>query len=478
MKIVFIQPKGYPLHPERAYEPLNLGYLAAYLQQNGDRDIKIHICAYERDRDVTKDAATSNIVGITATSPMMTHGKALAKQIKKINPQAVIVFGGSHPSALPESTLDDKNIDVVVRGEGEVTVFKLVEAIERGGSLETIPGVSYKLSGKIVHNPNRELIQDIDTIPYPARDLLMQERFTKRFYRMFGQRSAWVLSSRGCPFQCSYCASKCVWGRKWRARSPQNIIGEIEELIDKYGINRVDFADDTFTVSKNRILSFCELLKKNKIGISWGCNVHANTIDKEMLEAMKATGCKEIWIGVESGSPRILKELKKGTDIAKIREAFKVSKEVGLPRRAYLMIGSPSENLETIRETEALIDEIKPDYAGFTILTPFPGCELYAHARKMGFIPDDVDWSAIEIYNKATMPTEYLSKEELNRQFKRLSRSVAYLEKKKRFSLSYLIYRGWIEVRATPLIEYPSLFKKFWIYLKNSLFWRSSSGSL
>jgi len=467
MKIVLIQPK-HCVHPDRAFEPLNLGYLAAYLRSKGYNDIAIHIGAYESDRKIIADAAGADVVGMTATSPMMTHAQRLAAGIKRTNPEAVVVLGGSHPSALPESTLTDQNVDVVVRGEGEETLYELVGAIGNGSGFESVDGISYRRGEQIRHNPDRDFAEDVDKFPYPARDLLKQERFTERFCQMYGERAAWVLSSRGCPFECAFCASQCVWRRRWRARSPENVVGEIQQLISEYGITRLNFADDTFTVKKSRVLRFCELLEKEKINISWACNVHANTVDKEVLTAMKATGCKEIWVGVESGSPQILKELKKDTSTQKIKDVFKISKDVGIVRRAYLMIGSPSEDLNTIKETEALVDEIEPDCAGFTILTPFPGCELYERAKAEGYLYDDMDWSQVDL-NRATLPTKGLSKDALNSEYQRLFRKMALVERKKKFSFRYLAYRGWIEVRATPIYEFPSLLFKFWRYLRLTL---------
>lgn len=467
MKIVFIQPRHF-VHPDRAYEPLNLGYLAAYLRSKEYNDVSIRIGAYERDKDILSDAVTADVVGITATSPMIKHGKFLAQEIKKGNPDTKIVVGGTHPSALPDSTLKDEKFDIAVRGEGEITMYELVKAIEEGRSLEEIAGISYRIDGKIHHNPPRELIEDLDVLPYPARDLLMQEKFSKRFYRMFGVKSAWVYSSRGCPFQCAYCASHCVWTRKWRARSAENVIGEIKDLVENYGVGRIDFADDTFTVNKKRVLRFCELLRQENLGITWGCNVHVNTVDNEMLEAMRASGCDEIWMGVESGSPKILKEYAKGSTIEQVRKAFQAAKEVGIMSRAYLMIGAPSESKETIEETEKLLEEIQPDYVGFTILTPFPGCEFYDLAKKQEFLNDEIDWAKIDL-DKATVPTKYLSRSELNSEHKRLTQKYVSQEKKKRFSLWYLFYRGWLEIKATPLREYPILITKFWNYLRRTM---------
>lgn len=422
MKITLIQPRvGH--NPLYIHEPLNLGYLASYLIENGYKDVDIHIGAFETDDNIIASSSDADIVGFTATSPMMKHAKELARKINEANPKTAIIFGGSHPSVLTENTLRNENIDIVVRGEGEITMLKVVQAIEMGQPIDMIKGISHKKGEKIVHNPDRELIKDIDSIPFPARHLMYQKKFLEIGYKKYGDCGAWIFSSRGCPYYCTYCASWRIWTRKWRARSPENMIKEICDLIDKYGVNRINFADDTFTISRNRVVEFCNALKKEKMKISWGCNIRANTVDKELLELMRGTGCRDVWIGVESGSPVILKELKKGITVAQIKNAFKWSKEAGLKRRAYLMIGSPKESEETINQTEQLIEEIEPDIAEFSILTPYPGCENYDIAKKEGYVSDDMDWSKVDIFSSdcALMDTQYLSKEEVRREHERLS---------------------------------------------------------
>lgn len=422
MKVSLIQPKvGH--NPFYIHEPLNLGYLAAYLIENGYKDIDIHISAFEDDDRIISAASDADIIGFTATSPMMSHAQELAMKIKRINPSSVVIFGGTHPSVLTENTLQNRFTDIVVRGEGEVTMLKVVQAVESRLPLNTIKGISYRNKGGIVHTPDRELIEDIDGIPFPARDLMSQNRFLDLGFKKYGDRGAWIYSSRGCPYHCTYCASWRIWTRRWRARSPQNIIKEINELVDKYHVNRINFADDTFTISKRRVIEFCDLLKREISQVSWGCNIRADTVDKELLEIMNGAGCTDVWIGVESGSPVILKDLKKGITIEQIKNAFKWSKEVGLKRRAYLMIGSPKESRDTISMTETLIDNIDPDIAEFSIFTPYPGCENYEIAKKDGYISDDIEWSEIDLFSRdcGLMNTQYLSKEDIKREHERLS---------------------------------------------------------
>ena len=422
MKITLVQPRvGH--NPSYIHEPLNLGYIAAYLIERGYKNVDIHIGAFETDKRIISEASDADIVGFTATSPMMKHAEELAKQIKEENPKAVIAFGGSHSSVLPENSLKSENIDVVVRGEGEMTMLEIVRAVESGTSFKEITGVSYKNKGAIIHNPDRDLIRDIDTIPFPARNLMCQDKFLEIGYKKYGDRGAWIFSSRGCPYHCTYCASCSIWTRKWRARAPENIIKEIRELINAFDVDRINFADDTFTISRKRVEEFCNLLKRENLQIAWGCNVRVDNVDKNLFEVMQSAGCTDVWIGAESGSPVILKDIKKGITLTQIKNTFKWSKEAGLKRRAYLMIGSPKESKETILQTEKLVDEIEPDTLEFSILTPYPGCENYEMAKKEGYVRDNEDWSKIDLFssNSALMDTQYLSKDEIRKEHKRLS---------------------------------------------------------
>lgn len=460
MKIVLIQPKAYAHNPTHVNEPLNLGYLASYLRENGYKNIKILIGAFLSDKQLIDISSKADIVGFTATSPMMTHGKKIAEAVKLKNPSVNIVFGGSHPSVAVENTLQNSFIDVVVRGEGEVTFYELVRAFETNSSLKEIDGISYKENNIIINNQNRTLIENIDLLPFPARDIFDQKQFTKRAYIGSEKNIAWVLSSRGCPNRCTYCASHEIWTRKWRARSAQNIVAEIQELITKYNVNRIDFADDTFTVNKKRVIEFCELLKAEKMDISWGCNSIVNNVDKELFGAMRSAGCEEIWMGVESGSPQILKEIKKGISIDKVKEAFDLSKEAGLKRHGYFMLGAPSESKETINQTEQLIREINADSISLTVLTPYPGCDLYISAKENGLVRDDMDWSRIDLHymNIAAIPTPNISKQELIEEHNRLIKEFQ-IQKIDNNALN--VKKVLYILQFTPVKEYPSLALKF-----------------
>lgn len=472
MRVVLIQPKAYRHAPDWVYEPMNLGYLASYLISHGYKKVKVKIGAWDTEKNIIKEASKADVVGITATSPMFIHGLHLAQQIKRSGRNPLIVFGGTHATCLPESTLKNPDIDLVVRGEGEVTFLEIVKTVEESGEFKSVLGISFRQSDRIHHNPPRPLIEDLDSIPPPSRKLTRLNKFSEIYRMSLGKRTANMLSSRGCPFQCTYCASHTVWTRKCRMRSPKNILEEIADLIERYKIKRIHFHDDTFTIDKNRVIDFCDEVKKSGLRFEWGCNIHVNTVDRELLQKMREAGCVEIWVGVESGSPEILKEIKKNSNISKIKEVFADSKDLSIKRHAYLMVGVSAENRETIQATRQLVDEIQPDIAAVTIFTPYPGCEAYEEAKKLGYVKDDMDWSNVDLHHTVSMPTSYLSKDELTEEFQKLAKEYSHFKRQApKIGLSDKIR---FKIKTATLRDYPRLIVKLiikifrlpWILIK------------
>lgn len=405
MKIVFIQPKTIF---GNTWEALNIGYMGAYLRAHGYNNIGFFSGFFDKDEEIIQGCHDADIIGFSCTSPQMKHALELAKKIKTKNNW--IVFGGVHPSALPNDTLKNKCVDAVVIGEGEKAILEIVK-----GNREIIIQMPY--------------IQNLDELPFPDRLLIKQERNIQQAYRDNNLRIASIFSSRGCPFQCAFCASHCVWTRQVRFRSYQGVLDEFEQVAKDLKIDFIKFSDDTFGLKKDWILSFCQEKMKKSIATPWGCNVRVNTIDEEMLKWMKRAGCKEVWAGVESGSPKILQDMKKGITVDQVKKAFKITKEMGFFRRAYILLGMPNESYEDIKMTEELIDEIKPDQVGFTILAPYPGTEFYNPE-----IHKNVDWSLVDEYGNQLTRTKYLTNSELVSEQKRLVKKyqnvITYRQKK------------------------------------------------
>lgn len=389
MKIVLVQPKSF-----HTWEALNIGYLASYLKAHGYTDVDFYSGFFDSDEEIIQGCRGADLIGFSCTSPQFNHGLALARRVK--TPDNYIVFGGFHSSALPQDVLEHPCIDAVVAGEGEEAFLDIAR-----GNRE-----------RIVRKP---MIQDLDSIPFPDRKVMKQERNLQRSLELHGRRIAAIFSTRGCPFRCTFCASHAVWTRTQRQRSPENVMEEFLQVVRDCRADFITFADDEVGIKPETIMEFSELKVRKGEKTPWGCNVVASTLTHEMLKVMRAANCQELWIGVESGSPRIMKDTRKPISVDRVKKAFRMAKDLGFVRRAYFLLGMPGESHEDIRLSEALIDEIEPDVVGFTILAPYPGTAYYNPE-----LHKDVDWSQVDEYQNELTSTRFLSNEDLRREQDRL----------------------------------------------------------
>jgi radical SAM superfamily enzyme YgiQ (UPF0313 family) len=411
MRILLIDPPFYRfIGYYNRYFPLGLAYLAAVLRKE-----RHEVIIY--DADFTKEAvemefsfleekypeyvaALNNLehpiwqeakevisqfkpdlVCITAMTTKMGSAFRLAEISKEYNPNLLVVMGGPHPTLKPEEVLKNSEaVDLVVRGEGEKIISEIAKP---KASFKNIKGISYRNKNKIIHNPPQEPIRELDSIPFPARDLLMSEKFYNP------EDMGLLMASRGCPFQCTFCSSKGIWGRGTRFRSVDNIINEIEEVIRAYGTKQFSFKDDIFTLSRERIIEFCQKLKQRNININWDCNIRVGLIDKDLLYIMRKAGCNGVKIGIESGNQRILNLMKKGITIEQIEKTAKILNKAGIHWTGYFMMGLPTETKEEIKETLYLMKKIKPDYASLSVYEIFPGTELFTMGIEKGLVQCD-----------------------------------------------------------------------------------------
>lgn len=393
MHIVFVHPNvGFKGH---TWEATGIGYLISYLRKHfkGTLDIEFYSGFYDSDEQIIDACKDADVIGFSCTSPQYKHGLELSKQVNtKVN---WIVFGGIHPSALPHLLLKEDCIDAVVVGEGERAMLQLISDVDKG----------IDISKRIYRS---DYVKNLDDIPFPDRKTIKNERNIQQAYQDEGIRITSVLSSRGCPFSCSFCCSNVLWGRRLRFRSPSNILDEIEQLIREWDIGFLKFSDDTFTVNKHRVTDFCKLKIERGIKIPYGANAHVNTLDEELLKHLAESGCQELWYGVESGSPRILEDMRKNTDIGRIKTVFKLTKEYGIKTRAYFLLGIPSETVEDIAMTENLCDELQPDIVGFTLLSPFPINDYFDYESMAVW-----DWSTFDEYGNDWVHTKTLTNKKL-----------------------------------------------------------------
>ena len=381
------------------YPPMGLLYIAASAKKiHGDRfhievlDTQVERMGYSQ---IEKTIAQKrpDIVGISCMTFLLLDALKVARIVKKVNPQSHIVFGGTHPTIYPKEMVSQPEVDSIVVGEGEYAFSELLDALANGRGLSGIKGVGFKQNGTIVINPRREFIQDLDNLPFPDRDLVPG----RKYYNLLGKGKQFMtslLTSRGCPFNCTFCTKKD--GRVCRMRSPENVVREIEECTSK-GITDFDIIDDTFTLNRKRVLAIADLIIDKKLKITMDLRSRVDTVDQELLDRVAQAGCNRIRFGVESGDIEVLKNLKKGITLEQVRNAFKMAKKAGIVTFAYFMLGSPGETEKEIKSSIALAKELNPDFAQFLITTPFPATELYESGREKGILKGDF-WREFSVY--------------------------------------------------------------------------------
>jgi anaerobic magnesium-protoporphyrin IX monomethyl ester cyclase len=396
MDILLIEPPFERLQGvKRCFFPLGLTYLAAYLRNKG-YTVSIYDVEYSRDTGIIPYAEAAKsyekyLEGLkNEQHPVWQEVKLVLRQI---NPQIVgisctkLVFGGCHPTVLADQVLSSSLVDFVIRGEGELTFSGLIEALENNTSLAKIDGLSFKINDRIHHGPPRKLIPDLNQLPYPARDLLRDA------HGYDSEDMGLIMGSRGCPFQCTYCASKNMWGRRVRYRSAQNIIGEIRAVQEQFGTFQFSFEDDSFTTNPKLIGEFCRQLIEQNLKISWSAITRINLLSDELIKQMRNAGCNHIRVGIESGSDKVLRATQKGLTVDQMRVGAKVLHRQGIYWSAYFMMGLPSETEEDILASIRLMHEIKPDYCTLSIFTPYPGTAIFDELKQKEMVSENMNWS-------------------------------------------------------------------------------------
>jgi radical SAM superfamily enzyme YgiQ (UPF0313 family) len=369
--------------------PLGLLYVAAVLEREGHEVRVFDIHPYD-DKDLPGLAAyRPDVIGMTILTDYWPRAVKVAAFVGQAIPNATFVIGGIHVTTMPEESLEALGADVAVLGEGEYTMRELCGRIARKEGWTDVAGIMFKdAAGAFVRTTARPYIENLDEVPMPARHLLNFEQYLippGMVRGRWSERSTTVITSRGCPYACIWCASHCIFGRKVRRRSVANVIDEVEHLIKDYRIDTIWFIDDTFTLYKKWVMEFCRELPARGLRLSWGCQAHVKTADEEMFTAMKKAGCVQLDFGVESGSDRVLKALRKNSSADAIRRAFGIARKVGIRTMATFMFGSPAEELEDVEATMRLAREIKPDFASSFFITPYPGTELMDMAKANGW---------------------------------------------------------------------------------------------
>ncbi|MBU1164136.1 B12-binding domain-containing radical SAM protein [Patescibacteria group bacterium] len=422
MKILLIRPKNTKAFSLFAKAggltiPLGISYIAALLMKKGYQvkvlDNLLENLEFQEIEEYIRDY-NPDIVGISATTVDIYQGFQIAKITKKINKNMLLVIGGHHVTTLPEETVKNENVDVVVVGEGEQTALELVEAVKNKKSFKEIKGLYYKENDQIVFTGQRELIENLDILPFPARELLEMGEYTLSATRKRVQGKAGaVITSRGCPFNCNFCCKK-VFGRTMRYRSAENIVAEIELIMDKYDIKEISFIDDAFTINRKHVINVCNLLIEKKLNLSWVCHSRVDCLDDELLKIMKKAGCHSIAFGIESGDQKVLDSIGKQTTLEKAREVITLTKKYKISSLCGFMIGNLGETKETVMKTIKFARELDCTFANFAILVPLPGSKVFDIAKEKGLIDDkNYDRYTALSNQKPVLPLSELTSDEL-----------------------------------------------------------------
>ena len=356
------------------FPPLSLAYVAGILQHAGHKVKLIDANALRLSKQgVLKEVRdfSPDLLAFTVTTYLFYPVLEWIKYIKE-NTDVKVLIGGVHMGLYPKETLSHKEIDYGIIGEAEETLPELINALETKKSLKDIKGICYKERSKVIVTQKRDLVKDLDKIPFPLRDQLPNEKYCS--FVSEKKNFATMITARGCPFKCIYCEQG---NTPYRIRSAENVVDEIEECYNNHKVREIDFFDPEFTINKKHVIGICKEIRRRGINIAWSCRSRIDTVDDEMLMEMSKAGCYRIYYGIESGVPSILKTLKKGTNLEIIRKNIALTKKNNIMTFGYFMIGSPGETKKTIKRTVKFAKELNLDYAQFSKVSTLPGTELY-----------------------------------------------------------------------------------------------------
>ncbi|MBN1645146.1 B12-binding domain-containing radical SAM protein [Candidatus Woesearchaeota archaeon] len=398
--------------------PLGVCYLAAYLRKYANLEIDVIDTTFHSDKDEINKVLNKkyDLVGISAMSSMIDDAFWIAKITKEKNPKTFVIIGGPHATVLPEETLKNPCIDAVCIGEGELTFAELVK---NKGNPKGITGIWYKSGEGVIKNNFRKPIADLDDVPRPALDLVSMDKYIKCWFQMDSVKKKLkgvnIIASRGCPYNCSYCQPtlRRIFGQVVRKRSAKNIIEELKLLKEEYGIKAFSLVDDTFVFDRDWVMEFCDLLIKENLDLMWACNSRANLVNEQMFAKMKQAGLKKIYMGIESGTQRILDDIyHKGITLKQINDAVKILKKLKLRVQGYFMIGAPTETRKEVWNTIKLAISLPIDEATFSVTTPLPGTRLWDETKeKVSRRVEDFDYYKASVYKKGvTLPEKKINR--------------------------------------------------------------------
>jgi len=394
---------------------LGILFLAAITRQQGFPTTLVDAAALNLASDVLLArvrTARPNVLGLSATTFSIYHAAAFAARVREILPDILVVIGGPHVSAAPLETMERfPEFDLAVVGEGESTIVELLRAVGNDSGLDEIAGIVVRREGAIHSTGRRDFITDLDQLPYPAWDLVegFPGLYPPATFKVRKLPAASLVTSRGCPNRCIFC-DRSVFGSNCHAFSTEYVIGMIRHLAEQFGIREFSFEDDTFITFKKRLVAICQAIIALGLDISWTCLGRVNSIDAEVLALMKKAGCWQISFGIESGSQEILTTIHKNVTLEQIRRGVALCREAGILSKGFFIVGHPGETRHTLKQSLDFALELPLDDISVTMLTPFPGTEIYDRASEFGEF--DSDWSRMNLLNTVFIPFG-LTREEL-----------------------------------------------------------------
>jgi radical SAM superfamily enzyme YgiQ (UPF0313 family) len=428
-KVMFIEPPFYRLYHDQyclVKYPLGLGYLSGAVIKNTNWSVQTYNADFNANKKVfdpensyvsgqgfkrylasLKDLSlpiwkeirvsienyNPSVIGISAKTQNFTSASIVAKIAKQINPKIKIIVGGVHPTMNGSKVLECEDIDFLSIGEGEITIVELLNALKKNEDLNSVSGIVFRDNGKIITTKPQTYVEDLDTLDFP---LTHAPKVLKDFEKYPKEAFGYIFGSRGCPYACTFCESKSMWTRKVRYRSPENIIAELK-LMQKYGIHKVNFDDDTFGISKKNIKAINHLMHKEVPDMAYTCETVVQLAkDEDVVKDMKYGGCTATFVGIESGNNEMLKKIKKTQTTEECVAAIKNLRKHGIESHAFIMVGFPEETEQTFKETMDFIPKLNPDGVIFSIFTPYPGSDIFNECKDKGIIEGDFD---LVLYN-------------------------------------------------------------------------------
>ena len=393
--------------------PMGLLYVQASVERSRHESIFLDANIEGWDHEETARQALSynpDLVGLQAMTFTLPDAYLVAKAIKRLNEDVKVLIGGPHPTIYPEETAGLEAVDFAFAGEGEDGFVAFLDTYHNPQARSTVPGIACKHDGEVSYTPSAGLISNLDSIPYPARK---SSKYT-RYSSVLAKRNpiTIMITSRGCPFKCVFCNRM---DRKYRCHSEQYVLGEIEEII-QLGVKEIFIHDDTFTINRKRVIGICRGIIERELDIIWEARTRVDCIDEEMLSLMRRAGCHRLSFGVESGSERVLKSMKKGITLEQVEKVFEWCRKEGITILADFMIGNLDEEHEDIQKSIDLVKRIDPNYVQYSICSPYPDTPLYKIGLESGLFSNDIwlEFSRNPLQDfKSPMWTQHFTEAEL-----------------------------------------------------------------